>query len=65
MTEASAAALERQAAEAEARRMAQEAAMFSGGNADQILFALLQQLSGGGQMDESDEDSGDELLPVD
>ena len=65
MTEASAAALERQAAEAEARRMAQEAAMFSGGNADQILFALLQQLSGGGQMDESDEDSGDEILPVD
>ncbi len=66
MTEASAAALERQAAEAEARRMAQEAAMFSGGNADQILFALLQQLSGGGQMDESDEDSSsDGLLPVD
>ena len=64
MTEASAAALERQAAEAEARRMAQEAAMFTGGNAD-LLFALMQQLGGGGQMDESDEESDDGLLPVD
>ena len=64
MTEASAAALERQAAEAEARRMAQEAAMFTGGNAD-LLFALMQQLGGGGQMDESDEESDDGLIPVD
>jgi len=57
MTEASMAAIERQAAEAEARRMAREVAMFSAGNPDQILFALLQQLNGGAAMEGSEEDS--------
>lgn len=60
MTEASVAALERQNAEEEARRMAREVAMFSAGNADQILHALLQQLNGGVEMEGSSEDSDDD-----
>ena len=60
MTETSTAALERQNAEEEARRMAREVAMFSAGNTDQILHALLQQLNGGAAMGESDEESDDD-----
>ena len=60
MSETSTAALERQNAEDEARRMAREMAMFSAGNADQILHALLQQLNGGAAMEEFEEGSDDD-----
>ena len=60
MTDRSTSALQRQNAEEEARRMAREVAMFSAGNADQILHALLQQLNGGAAMEESDEESDDD-----
>ena len=69
MSETSTAALQRQNAEEEARRMAREMAMFSAGNADQILHALLQQLNGGAAMEEleegSDDDDDDDVVVVD
>ena len=66
------AALERQNAEEEARRMAREMAMFSAGNADQILHALLQQLNGGAaaveeleEGSDDDDDDDDDVVVVD
>lgn len=64
MTETSTAALERQNAEEEARRMAREVAMFSAGNADSILHALLQQLNGGAEFEEDSDDDDDEDVVV-